>query len=617
MSSPSILKALHEIVILAAGRAASQDEINLMLSLEGNGNWAPLINVINSFMSNLAKSSGSTALVKAMALNGTAVTLSDAAATAKATSIDSGETTWADYFIENIFDVDDAGKVLDNRADAAFEFLTNLAAADKSSFYAGSSVVSAVTGMIQGVTGTAASVTKAKAGLDTLVTALSAEGISSKLVDGYISGGSVGVDTDGDGLLSADEILATTDAQGNFTLPADSGTGKLLAFGGTDIMTGKAFQGLLSAPAGSTVVNPITTVLQAVVDSGKSISEANTIVQKAFGLPEDSNPKSYDPLAVLADENATTEQKTAALGAQSKALQVSNVIVQSSAAIKSGSGGATRDSAANAVTKAIAARVTESADAEQEIDLTDTTTLVSIIETAATEAGETEVAAQSSKLAAIASTSNNSAKNATTVEALAKVAVVSQGDAVTDIETAVTAGEDLDTVVESYSEENLAAAVETAEVGTIFQDQGTDEGDGTDTDDGTDAGGGTGDGADVDDGTDADAGTGSGGGSDSGGSAGGGSGESNSDTTPPVINGFSANAGSKSVVLTTSEAVTGAPDASDFTVISNSVNNPVTAVAVSGTTVTLTLTNFIENSATVTLGYTQRDRKSTRLNSSH
>jgi len=84
MSTPTIQKALHEIVILAAGRAATQDELDLMLSLEGNGNWAPLINVINSFMSNLAESSGSTALVKAMALNGTAVTLTDAAAAAKA-----------------------------------------------------------------------------------------------------------------------------------------------------------------------------------------------------------------------------------------------------------------------------------------------------------------------------------------------------------------------------------------------------------------------------------------------------------------------------------------------------------------------------------------------------
>ena len=41
MSTPTILKALHEIVVLAAGRAATQDELDLLLALEGNGDWAP------------------------------------------------------------------------------------------------------------------------------------------------------------------------------------------------------------------------------------------------------------------------------------------------------------------------------------------------------------------------------------------------------------------------------------------------------------------------------------------------------------------------------------------------------------------------------------------------
>ena len=584
MSSPSILKALHEIVILAAGRAATQDELDLMLSLEGNGNWAPLINVINSFMSNLAESSGSAALVEAMALNGTGVTISDAAAAAKAASIRSGETTWADYFIENIFDVGDAGKTLDNRAEAAYGFATDLATAGKSSFYVGSSVIGSVTNIIQGVTGTAASLTKATSGLDSLVTALSAEGIASKLVDGYISGGSVGTDTDGDGILAADEILTTTDADGNFTLPADSGAGKLLAFGGTDNMTGKAFQGLLSAPVGSTVINPITTVLQAVVDSGKSISEANTIVQKTFGLPADSNPVSYDPLSVLADTGATSEQKTAALGAQSKALQVSNVIVQASAAMKSGSGDTTQSSAAIAVTNAIATNVITSAEAGAGIDLTNTATLSSIIETAATEAGETDVAVQASKLASIASASNRSAEDATTIEALAKVAVVSQGDVVTAIEAAVTSGDELDTVVDSYSEESLATAVEAAEAGTIFQTKEVDKSEGTDAANG----------ADTD--TETDAGSGTGGTGGTGGVA-------------PVFtfdaSAAAATAGTKIVTLTTIETVVAPPPDGDFTVTSDSVTNPVTSVGWTGgtNTLTLTLTNFIKNNATVTVAY--------------
>ena len=73
----------------------------------------------------------------------------------------------------------------------------------------------------------------------------------------------------------------------------------------------------------------------------------------------------------------------------------------------------------------------------------------------------------------------------------------------------------------------------------------------------------------------------------------------------PTLSAQAANAGTKTVTLTTNEAVTGSPASGDFVVTSNNVNNPVTAVVVSGTAVTLTLTNFIENSATVTVGYTK------------
>ncbi len=81
----------------------------------------------------------------------------------------------------------------------------------------------------------------------------------------------------------------------------------------------------------------------------------------------------------------------------------------------------------------------------------------------------------------------------------------------------------------------------------------------------------------------------------------------------PTLSAQTANAGSKTITLTTSEAVTGSPAAGDFTVTANNVSNAVTAVSVSGTTVTLTLTNFIENSATVTVGYTKSSTASEQL----
>jgi uncharacterized repeat protein (TIGR02059 family) len=81
----------------------------------------------------------------------------------------------------------------------------------------------------------------------------------------------------------------------------------------------------------------------------------------------------------------------------------------------------------------------------------------------------------------------------------------------------------------------------------------------------------------------------------------------------PTLSAQTANAGSKTITLTTSEAVTGSPAAGDFTVTANNVSNAVTNVEVSGTTVTLTLTNFIENSATVTVGYTKSSTASAQL----
>jgi len=81
----------------------------------------------------------------------------------------------------------------------------------------------------------------------------------------------------------------------------------------------------------------------------------------------------------------------------------------------------------------------------------------------------------------------------------------------------------------------------------------------------------------------------------------------------PTFGAQEADAGSKTVTLTTSETVTGEPAVGDFAVTANNVSNPVTAVSVSGTTVTLTLTNFIANSATVTVGYTKSGTASAQI----
>ncbi len=146
---------------------------------------------------------------------------------------------------------------------------------------------------------------------------------SGQAIDGYIAGATVFADADLDGVLDTSEARATTDAGGNFTLVG--GSGPLVMYGGTDVSTGVAFVGTLRAPAGSTVVTPLTTLVAALVDQGQTASQATTNVLLSFGLAPIVDLLNFDPVAavIAGDPNAA-----AVLGA---GIQVQNTIVQLSA----------------------------------------------------------------------------------------------------------------------------------------------------------------------------------------------------------------------------------------------------------------------------------------------
>jgi len=75
------------------------------------------------------------------------------------------------------------------------------------------------------------------------------------------------------------------------------------------------------------------------------------------------------------------------------------------------------------------------------------------------------------------------------------------------------------------------------------------------------------------------------------------------DTTKPTVTAQNAYPNTKTLVLTTSEAVTGTPNSSDFSVNINDKANTVTNVAVNGTSITLTLATTIQANDTVTVSY--------------
>ncbi|MBM3363999.1 MAG: hypothetical protein FJY42_15365, partial [Betaproteobacteria bacterium] len=119
-------------------------------------------------------------------------------------------------------------------------------------------------------------------------TAEATNAFRKRVVDGPIEGATLYLDLDGDGVIDAGEPeLSPTDAQGYVTVNLTNsqlGFG-LLARGGTDIETNKPFSGVLAAPAGSSVINPLTTLVAALMEGGnKTLSEAKAAVVSALGL---------------------------------------------------------------------------------------------------------------------------------------------------------------------------------------------------------------------------------------------------------------------------------------------------------------------------------------------
>lgn len=151
--------------------------------------------------------------------------------------------------------------------------------------------------------------------------------------DGYFSDALVWVDSTANGMLDwsdADndgrwdtgegECWVYTDQTGQFRGLAGEGT--IRSVGGTDISTGRPFTGSFSAPSGSSVINPLTTLVVAALASGGSSSDLNA----ALGLPPDLDLTVYDPLAEASKATASGASLALALNVQGAAMQISNIM---------------------------------------------------------------------------------------------------------------------------------------------------------------------------------------------------------------------------------------------------------------------------------------------------
>ena len=125
-----------------------------------------------------------------------------------------------------------------------------------------------------------------------------------------------------------------------------------LAQTATDESTGLAFTVTLQAPVGATVVNPLTTLVQAYVDQlHLSADAAAAIVAKALGIVGNVNLMSYDPISVATTGSGA--DATAAIAIQAKAAQVANLLVTGSVAVAAANSTDSQTAAAQVLTNLV------------------------------------------------------------------------------------------------------------------------------------------------------------------------------------------------------------------------------------------------------------------------
>ena len=127
-----------------------------------------------------------------------------------------------------------------------------------------------------------------------------------------------------------------SDEKGNFALTSIISDAAIIAEGGTDTSTNTFFGGQMKAPNGSTVINPLTTLIETMVSGGlvDTYEEANDELVEVLGLEdvilgdqETINLTNYDPLQKAVDPESTDEDKEIALTVAQAAIQVGSIIV--------------------------------------------------------------------------------------------------------------------------------------------------------------------------------------------------------------------------------------------------------------------------------------------------
>jgi len=166
--------------------------------------------------------------------------------------------------------------------------------------------------------------------------------LSGKAMDGYLVGATVIFDVDGNGTHDL-SVPVTTDESGAFTLSftqedlakidqngngvVDFSEGKIKVFGGRDASTNQSFNGLYEADANSTVVNPLTTLVSALLDQNLTRQDAVSKVAETLGVPGEVDILNHDPISAAADGEATSSDTLTAVARMANVIRQADAFV--------------------------------------------------------------------------------------------------------------------------------------------------------------------------------------------------------------------------------------------------------------------------------------------------
>jgi hypothetical protein len=290
--------------------------------------------------------------------------------------------------------------------------------------------------------------------------------LNASAIEGYIAGARVFVDENDNGSFDIGEYSVFTDSLGGFKIVGDHSGHDLYLVGDTDnngsgdaidTATGLTFNGILRAPAGSTVLSPITTLIAELIASGDAadVADATSKVVTALGVPN-VDFTTFDPVAESLNGNIQGDAVFAA------GVQIYTTIIQAASLITGGAPSVDTGTAAAGVITALASQINSNT-----ANLTDQTAVSNLVTGAATAVNAavgsnvvdvTNTAAGAGTVIANSNTAIQTAVASGTgvdsLTAVAQVANITQGEAADALNQAGQA-DDTSSATTTYTSSNV------------------------------------------------------------------------------------------------------------------------------------------------------------------